>query len=366
MFAKRFQDLNPYVPGEQPNDRAYIKLNANENPYPPSPLVRKALRRFDPGLLRLYPDPDSRELRTAIAEMLGCGVTPDMVFAGNGSDEVLSFVFYTFFDGDAPLYFPEHTYSFYPVYAGYYGIPFKKVPLNADFSINTGALLEGKSSGVIIANPNAPTGIYLPLAEIRALLDGYPTDRVVVVDEAYIDFGGESAVSLLPEYKNLVIIRTFSKSFCFAGARLGFMIADPGLTKAVFTTKNSFNHFPVDSLTQKIGIASCLDYQYYKKINSKIRKTRDEFSEGLKACGWDVLPSLTNFVFARRDGFDGLGIYNILKSRGILVRFFNHPGITDYVRISIGTDGDMRKMLAIIRGLRRKESPAAGNQGGIA
>jgi len=201
MFAKRFSDLRPYVPGEQPTDREYVKLNANENPYPPSPGVAAALRSFDPASLRLYPDPDSNELRDAIAAMTGHGVTRDMIFAGNGSDEVLSFVFYTFFDSDFPLFFPEHTYSFYPVYAGYYGIPFKKIPLAKDFSIDTGAMLAEKSSGLIFANPNAPTGIYLGLTEIQALLDRYPRDRVVVVDEAYIDFGGESAVPLLAEYK---------------------------------------------------------------------------------------------------------------------------------------------------------------------
>jgi len=301
-------------------------------------------------LLRLYPDPDSNELRSAIARMLGSGITPEMIFAGNGSDEVLSFVFFTFFDDDAPLYFPEHTYSFYPVYADYYGIPFRKIPLEKDFSIDTETLLEGKSSGIIFANPNAPTGIYLPLPDIRIILDNYPPDRVVVVDEAYIDFGGESAISLLGEYKNLVIIRTFSKSFCFAGARLGFMVANPELIDAVFTTKNSFNHFPVDALTQKIGIASCNDWMYYKSINDRIRKTREEFSKGLRDSGWNVLPSLTNFVFVRKEGLDGKKIYNTLKSYGILVRFFNHPGITDFVRISIGTEEDMLKLLGIMKG----------------
>ncbi|HQO40566.1 MAG TPA: histidinol-phosphate transaminase, partial [Spirochaetota bacterium] len=204
MFSKRFAELKPYVPGEQPRDRTYIKLNANENPYPPSPEVSRAIREFDASQLRLYPDPDSTQLRAAIARMLGKGVTPEMILAGNGSDEVLSFVFYTFFDSDAPLHFPEHTYSFYPVYAGYYSIPYKKIPLAVDYSINTDAMLEGNSSGIIFANPNAPTGIYMPLDNIRYMLERYPSDRVVVVDEAYIDFGGESAITLLKDYKNLV------------------------------------------------------------------------------------------------------------------------------------------------------------------
>lgn len=351
MFAKRFSDLKPYVPGEQPKDRVYIKLNANENPYPPSPEVSRVLHEFDASQLRLYPDPDSNELRYAIAQMLGCGITPEMILAGNGSDEVLSFVFYTFFDNDSPLYFPEHTYSFYPVYAGYYNIPYKKIPLEKDFSINADAMLEGKSSGIIFANPNAPTGIYMQPDRIRYMLERYPSDRAIVVDEAYIDFGGESAVSLLKEYRNLVIIRTFSKSYCFAGARLGFVVAHPELIHALFTTKNSFNHFPVDLLAQKIGIASCRDTAYYKKINAMIVETRERFSAGLLAAGWDVLPSMANFVMARKSGLGGRHVYEHIKQNGILVRYFNIPGITDFVRISIGTPEDMEKLLAVMKAL---------------
>ncbi len=351
MFAKRFSDLRPYVPGEQPTDRAYVKLNANENPYPPSPGVSAALRSFDPATLCLYPDPDSNELRDAIAEMTGHSVNRDMIFTGNGSDEVLSFVFYTFFDSDFPLFFPEHTYSFYPVYAGYYGIPYKKIPLAKNFSIDIELLIAEKSSGIIFANPNAPTGIYLPLAEIRAILDRYPDDRVVVVDEAYIDFGGESAVSLLDEYKNLVIIRTFSKSFCFAGARLGYVIANPELIRALFTTKNSFNHFPVDIVTQKIGIAACQDHSYYRNLCAIIAKTRDSFANALHDAGWEVLPSMTNFVFARKKGLEGRSVYEILKANGILVRHFNIPGITDFVRISIGKPDDMFRLAQIMKGV---------------
>lgn len=348
MFAKRFYDLRPYVPGEQPKDRVYIKLNANENPYPPSPAVQRVVSNFDASLFRLYPDPDAAELRAAIARMVGHGVSPDMVFVGNGSDEVLSFIFYTFFDTDVPLRFPEHTYSFYPVYAGYYGIPVKKIPLAPDFSVDVDAMLDGPSTGLIFANPNAPTGIFLPLEKIRSLLDRYPRDHVVVVDEAYIDFGGESAASLLGEYENLVIIRTFSKSYCFAGARLGFVIANPDLIKAIFTTKNSFNHFPVDVLTQKIGIASCEDRSYYEKINAMIVKTRDSFAASLVAAGWDVLPSKANFVFARKVGKTGKDVYEHIKRSGILVRYFDIPGITDFVRISIGTDEDMTRLLGVM------------------
>jgi len=349
MLAKRFSELHPYVPGEQPKDRAYVKLNANENPYPPSPAVGRAIAEFNADDFRLYPDPDALELRKSIAAMLGGGIKPEMVFCGNGSDEVLSFIFFTFFDDDAPLYFPAHTYSFYPVYAGYYRIPYRKIPLRSDFSVDSDAMLDGKSGGLIFPNPNAPTGIYMPLAEVRSILDRYPKDRVVVVDEAYIDFGGESAVSLLSEYGNLVIIRTFSKSFCFAGARLGYVIANPPLIDAIFTTKNSFNHFPVDVLTQKIGIASCDDWRYYRKINATIAETRDSFSEALRNAGWEVLPSLANFVFTRKKGVSGKKVYEEIKKHGILVRYFDIPGITDFVRISIGTLEDMKRLASVMK-----------------
>jgi len=352
MFAKRFSDLKPYVPGEQPRDRAYVKLNANENPYPPSPAVNRVLADFDTGLLRLYPDPDATELREAIAEMVGHGVTPDMVFAGNGSDEVLSFVFYAFFDSDKPLRFPEHTYSFYPVYAGYYGIPFERVPLAKDWTVDPLALAAGESSGVIFANPNAPTGIFLPVEKIRDLLDAYPKDRVVVVDEAYVDFGGETAVPLIAEYPNLVVVRTFSKSYCFAGARLGFVVANPRLITALFTTKNSFNHFPIDALTQRIGVATCRDAAYYADVNAKIAATRDRFAEALRAAGWEVLPSLANFVFARKKGYGGREIYERARDRGFLIRHFAHPGIEDFVRVTVGLDGDMDALLAALTELR--------------
>lgn len=349
MFSKRFSGLHPYVPGEQPKDRPYIKLNANENPYPPSPAVTRALEAFDPARLALYPDPDAQELRSSIAAVVGCGVTPDMIFAGNGSDEVLSFVFYALFDSDKPLHFPAHTYSFYPVYAGYYGIPFVKTPLLGDFSIDTDALVAGESSGIIFANPNAPTGIFMDIDTVRSILVRYPSDRAVVVDEAYIDFGGETVVPLIKEFPNLVVIRTFSKSWCFAGARLGYVIANPAVIRSVLTVKNSFNHFPVDALTQAIGIAACSDAEYYRLINSKIMRTRDSFASGLSGAGWEVLPSRTNFVFARKAGRTGREVYEAIKKEGILVRHFDIPGIADFVRISIGTDENMETLFAVMR-----------------
>jgi histidinol-phosphate aminotransferase len=351
MFAKRFFSLDPYVPGEQPKDRPYVKLNANENPYPPSDAVRRAIASFDADAFRLYPDPDANELRDAIADMLGQGVTRDMIFVGNGSDEILSFVFFALFDSDKPLLFPEHTYSFYPVYAGYYAIPYRKVPLAGDYSIDFSAYLGTDSSGVIFPNPNAPTGVYSTPVSIREFLERYPSGRPVVVDEAYIDFGGESVIPLLSRFPNLAIVRTFSKSFCFAGARLGYVIANPPLIKALLTTKNSFNHFPVDALTQKIGVAACRDRDYYTGINERIARTRDRFSAALIEAGWHVLPSLANFVFARKPGVAGKAAYEAIKREGFLVRHFDKPGISDFIRITIGTDEQMDALLLAMKGV---------------
>lgn len=351
MFAERIKALNPYVPGEQPKDRVYIKLNANENPYPPSPKVRKTLADFDYSQLRRYPDPDASELRRAFASIVG--VSPDMVYAGNGSDEILSFVFYTFFDDKLPVVLPMHTYSFYPVYASYYNISLHRVALEDDFSISIDKLLAAQSCGIIFANPNAPTGRFMPLEKLRELLTRYDSDKPVVVDEAYIDFGGETAIPLLKEFHNLIIIRTFSKSYSFAGARLGFVIAAPDVINAFITVKNSFNHFPVDSIVQKLGVAACEDYDYYKKNNAEIAETRDWFSEELARLGYDVIPSKANFVFTKKSGLTGAEIYKGIKEKGILIRHFNHPGIEDYVRITIGTRDEMNQLLAAVKDISR-------------
>ncbi len=354
MFSSRFYGLNPYVPGEQPSDREYIKLNANENPYPPSPAVEKELREFPASALRLYPDPDSTDLRKSIAEMVGGGITPGMVFTGNGSDEILSFIFYTFFDPKLPVVFPEHTYSFYPVYAGYYKIPVVKIPLLDDFSIDLEKTAGSESSGIIFPNPNAPTGMITGLTRLRPFLEECAKknpQRAVVIDEAYIDFGGETAVPLLEDFPNLIIVRTFSKSFCFAGARLGFAISSPENIKALHTAKNSFNHFPVDRLTQRLGIAACSDAAYYRRICGEIASTRDGFAAALEKLGWQVLPSKANFLFVRKEGLTGQEVYEAAKKDGFLLRVFNTKGIEDFVRITIGTPGNMRDLLACMEKL---------------
>ena len=367
MISKRLQKLNPYKPGEQPNDRKYIKLNANENPYPASPKAAKAVKTVSNEKMGLYPDPESVDLKKAIAAMLNeCNgilvpaddqpqlpfsITEDMIFCGNGSDEVLSFVFYAFFDDDKPVVIPEHTYSFYPVYAGYYQIALKKIPLNEDFSIDKEKMVTTDSTGIIFANPNAPTGKSLSADEIEQMLKNYPSDKVFVVDEAYADFSGHTVLPLLKKYSNLLVIRTFSKSMAFAGMRLGFAVGSPELINALTTAKNSFNHFPIDRICQAAGIAACADSAWYKKNCRKIMQTRDFFQSELQNAGWTVIPSQTNFVLAGKKGKTGKEVYEAIKKEGILVRYFDIDTIRDYVRISIGTDSQMKQLLQIMKGL---------------
>ncbi|MBI9102972.1 MAG: histidinol-phosphate transaminase [Spirochaetales bacterium] len=345
MLSERMSSLTPYTPGEQPRDNTYIKLNTNENAYGPSPKIHEFLSGFDIDRLRLYPDPLSRNLRQALADEKG--VDTKNVFLSNSSDEALSFTFYAFFDAPrGNLLFPTYTYSFYPVYAGFYDIPFTRMPLADDYSINLDDYLESKSCGVILPNPNAPTGIALPISEIKRFLDSYPQDRVVVIDEAYIDFGAESSVSLINDYPNLLVVGTFSKGKSLAALRLGFAIGQEGLIQAISTVKDSFNSYPVDILAQHIGVIAIKDREYYQEINGKIMKTRDEFTKKLDAMGWKTLPSKTNFLFTRKAGWSGEEIYKKLKDSGFLVRYFNQEGISDFVRITIGTDKDMKSLEA--------------------
>lgn len=379
MISERMKNLHPYVPGEQPKDRVYIKLNANENPYPPAPEVIKATGAFvkkNPMKLALYPDPDSLSLRASIADMLNktggvlcrasvsgkkCEpaqedkipfvVTPDMIYAGNGSDEVLSFVFYAFFDSANRLVLPEFTYSFYPVYAGFYNIPTDVIPLNADWTLDTAEMLsraKANGSGIIFANPNAPTGRGLTRDEVRAMIKSADSDKVFVVDEAYCDFGGESCIPLLSEFRNLVIVRTFSKSLCSAGMRLGYIVANPELVNTVTTVKNSLNHFPVDAVAQAAGKAACENPWYYAECARKVACERDDFIRFLSENGWDVIPSQTNFVFAQKPGMGGEEVYQRIKQEGILVRHFSTKGIEDYVRITIGTKKQMNELKRVI------------------
>lgn len=344
-LSERLRNLKPYVAGEQPQDRKYLKLNTNENPYPPSPEVKRFLESLDAERLRLYPDPAAIKLREKIGERFG--LNKNQVFVSNGSDEALSFCFYAFFDSRyGKLLFPEVTYSFYPVYCDYYGIEYEKIPLAADLSLRVEEFVKRKDScGLVFANPNAPTGTYLPLNDILSLLENYPEEKPVLIDEAYIDFGGESAVSLLRDHKNLLLVRTFSKSMSLAGVRLGFVMAAKELIDALVTVKDSFNSYPVNSLTQRIGEIALSDGSYYQTINNKIVSVRENFSSALNKLGWTVLPSKANFVFARKEGVPGKEIYLKLKERGILVRHFDAEKVRDFVRITIGTKEDMEWLL---------------------
>lgn len=349
MFSKRLNNLTPYVPGEQPQDRKYLKLNTNESPFPPSPEIKHFLENFDIEHLRLYPDPKFSTLRDEIAACYG--INREQVFIGNGSDEVLAFSFFSFFDSaDGKLIFPEFTYSFYSVYCDFFGIEYETVPLTRSFQIDADAFAgRGDACGVIFANPNAPTGVFLPFEAVSNLLDKFPADRVVIVDEAYIDFGGESAVSLIEQHPNLLVVRTFSKSMCLAGLRLGYAMGNEALIKALFTAKDSFNSYPADMLSQKIGEIAISDRTYYRRLVDEIVRNREYLSQALDESGWEVLPSMANFVFVRKNGIPGETVYRTLKEKGILVRYFNRRGITDFVRITIGTRDQVDALLDEIR-----------------
>ncbi len=348
MLSQRLASLTPYVPGEQPQDRAYIKLNTNENPYPPSPRVAAAVAATDVEALRRYPDPQFTHLRARISNRYN--VRPEQVFAGNGSDEVLSFIFFAFFDSDTngPLRFPEHTYSFYPVYCDFYGIVHERVAMAPDFGIDLVPYLDGDACGVIFANPNAPTGMALPRTAIADFLSRYREDRVVVVDEAYVDFGADSALPLIDQHPNLLVVRTLSKSMSLAGIRLGFAMGSQPLIDALYTTKDAFNSYPLGALTQTIGAAAMDDAAYYDGTTRDVMATRERFSADMAALGWEVLPSAANFVFARRPATDGRTVYQYLKKNGILVRHFDKPGISDFVRITIGTNEEMAACVAAL------------------
>ncbi|MDR1390142.1 MAG: histidinol-phosphate transaminase [Treponema sp.] len=351
-WNKRTQNCSPYVPGEQPKDRAFIKLNTNENPYPPSPKVIAAIQEAACDTLRLYPDPLCTEFREAAAKQYG--VKAEQVFPGNGSDEVLAFVFGAFFESaaageSAPLLFPDITYSFYPVYARLWDIPCKTIPLAADFSINAEDYLV-PSGGVIFPNPNAPTGTALSLSQIRMILDWQKkADRVVVIDEAYAAFGADSVVPLLGDYPNLLTVHTLSKSASLAGLRTGFAIGSAGLIEGLFRIRDSFNSYTMDRLALAGARAAVEDAAYYDKVNKKIAATRERVSAELLALGFEVIPSRANFVFIRRRGISGSDLFARLRRHGILVRHFNSGRTADYLRVSIGTNQDMDAFLDVCK-----------------
>ena len=344
FWSNIVHDLHPYVPGEQPKQTELVKLNTNENPYGPSPSVLKALQLELNDKLRLYPDPDSSALKKALADYYQ--LDTNQVFVGNGSDEVLAHVFNALFKHDQPILFPEFSYSFYPVYCGLYEIDYKKVPLDEQYQIDVSAYQQA-NGGIIFPNPNAPTGCLLSLADIETLLQTN-TESVVVVDEAYIDFGGDSAVSLINKYPNLLVTQTFSKSRSLAGLRLGYAMGHADLIEGLIRIKDSFNSYPVDSLALAAGIAAIKDEDYFQQTRQKVIEQRNYVANELEELGFEVLPSAANFVFARHPENDAAEIAAGLRESKVIVRYFDKPGIEQFLRISIGTKEENQQMLAAL------------------
>lgn len=337
-------NLQPYVPGEQPKMANLVKLNTNENPYGPSPKVLEAIQLGVSDRLRLYPDPTSHALKQAISDYYK--VDEACVFVGNGSDEVLAHIFHALFQHEPPLLFPDITYSFYPVYCQLYKIDYQTVPLTADFQINVDDYLRD-NGGIIFPNPNAPTGCPLSLQEIERLLQNN-TDSVVVIDEAYIDFGGETAIPLTQKYPNLLVTQTFSKSRSLAGVRIGFAVGHPDLIEALVRVKDSFNSYPLDSLAEAAGVAAIKDRKYFQETCDKVVDSRDKVTSGLQELGFDVLPSAANFVFARHPDYDAAELADGLRKEGIIVRHFKKRRIDQFLRITIGTPSENQHLLSVM------------------
>lgn len=354
FWSQVVRDLTPYVPGEQPKIAKLIKLNTNEHPFPPSPAVVAAIQAElgdDGARLRLYPDPNADLLKNAVARRYA--VTAAEVFVGNGSDEVLAHVFMALLKHDAPILFPDITYSFYPVYCGLYGVDSITVPLAADFSIDPADYCgqpgkNGKIGGIIFPNPNAPTGRLMALDAVEQIVRANP-DCVVVVDEAYVDFGGDTAIPLTQKYDNLLVIHTLSKSRSLAGLRVGYAVGHPDLIEALERVKNSFNSYPLDRLAIVGAVAAIEDETYFQTCCQAVIATRTQLSADLAALGFEVLPSAANFIFARHRQCDAAELAKALRERSIIVRHFKLPRIDQFLRITIGSDADCQ---ALIDGLR--------------
>jgi len=341
--------LEPYVPGEQPRVQNLIKLNTNEHPYGPSPKVLAAIAAQTNDSLRLYPDPSALELREAIAGRFG--LTAAQVFVGNGSDEVLGHAFHALLKHDAPILFPDITYSFYPVYCGLYEIAYKAVPLDENFKIRVQDYLpegQARAGGIIFPNPNAPTGIAQPLDQIERVIAGNP-DIVVVVDEAYVDFGAQTAAGLIARYPNLLVVHTMSKAYSLAGLRVGFALGHPDLIQGLDRVKNSFNSYPLDRLALAGAQAAVLDQTYFEQARDAVVRTRDALTGDLRSLGFEVLPSAANFVFARHPAHSGEALASALRARNILVRHFKLGRISNHLRITIGTDEQCTQLLIACR-----------------
>ncbi len=343
-WSELTKGLVPYVPGEQPKVQNLIKLNTNENPYPPSPKVVEAIDGFDKQRLRLYPDPNSDVLKQALADYHE--VNKNQVFVGNGSDEVLALAFMAVFKQAEPILFPDISYSFYPVYCTLFEIDYQQLPLNEAFEIDL-AGYPAENGGVIFPNPNAPTGRLLSLDQLRNLLQRN-TESVVIVDEAYIDFGGESAIALVDQFPNLLVTQTFSKSRSLAGSRVGFAIGHEELIEGLERVKNSFNSYPLDMLAVTAAVAALQDEEYFETTRKKIVDSRDWLTAELQQLGFEVLPSAANFVFTRHPSYDAAELFAKLRERAILVRYFSAIRIDQFLRITIGTQAEIEALVSAL------------------
>lgn len=348
FWSPEVRDLEPYVPGEQPKIQNLLKLNTNENPYPPSPKVVDAVQAVlahQADALRLYPDPDATVLKQAIAKQQNVDVS--QVFVGNGSDEVLAHIFKAFFIQQKPILYPDITYSFYPVYSQFFGVQTKQIPLNEKFEIDISDY-EQENGGIIITNPNAPTSIALGLNKIEKVLKANP-NRVIVIDEAYVDFGAESAVELVSRYENLVVCQTTSKSRSLAGLRVGFAIGQAHLIAALEAVKNSFNSYPIDRFAIAAAVASFEDQDYFQEQCEKVIASREKLVANLTELGFNVLPSKANFIFATHSLHDAAQLAEKLREQGIIVRYFNKPRINQFLRITIGTDEQNQRLVDTLK-----------------
>jgi histidinol-phosphate aminotransferase len=344
FWSSLTHDLKPYVPGEQPRIADLVKLNTNENPLGPSPRALDAIRGEAADTLRLYPDPQATALRAALAAYHR--VQPEQVFVGNGSDEVLAHAFAALLKHDAPLLFPDITYSFYPVYCRLFGIAYETVPLDQSMQIRV-ADYRRPAGALIVPNPNAPTGITLSRREIAALLEEHP-DVPVVIDEAYVDFGAETAIPLVASHRNLLVVQTMSKSRALAGLRIGYAIGDADLIEALTRVKDSFNSYPLGRPAQAGAIASLEDDSYFQQSRARVIEGRERLTRGLKSAGFEVLPSLANFVFARHPAHEGAALAAALRQQAVIVRHFTAPRIADYLRITVGTDEQTDRLLSAL------------------
>lgn len=344
-FLDKLRRIDPYVPGEQPQTADIIKLNANENPYPPAPGVQEALRTFDASSLALYPDANGKSLKAALAERFG--MKPSQVFLGNGSDDVLALAFQSFFCSEGPILYPDITYSFYPVWCDLFRIPYETMPLDEDFCVNIRDY-DRPNGGVVLPNPNAPTGRGLSLDTLEDLLQ-HNADCVVIIDEAYVDFGAQSAVPLLDKYENLLVVQTMSKSRSLAGLRIGYALGSETLIATLEAVKNSYNSYTMDALALAAGEASVRDEDYFRQSCAKVIATRERAADELRALGFTVLPSLTNFLFVTHPKKEASVIFEYLRQKNIFIRYFKLPRIEKYLRITVGTDEQMDRLVAALK-----------------